>query len=108
MSFLQSTRTGLAPKYVITSAVAVNVMVGMITSSLGFAVFSVSLRWRKETPKFTTVAIAGLVCFLFSSTMIISTESSFLSSGKKFSFEINRNKSRISFLLILFGLSSKI
>ena len=31
-----------------------------ITSSIGFSVFSVTLRWRKETPKFTTVAIAGL------------------------------------------------
>ena len=25
-----------------------------IISSIGFSVFSVSLRWRKETPKFTT------------------------------------------------------
>ena len=31
-----------------------------ITSSVGFSVFSVSLRWRKETPKFTTTAFAGL------------------------------------------------
>ena len=30
-----------------------------ITSAIGFSIFSVSLRWRKETPKFTTVAIAG-------------------------------------------------
>ncbi len=36
-----------------------------ITSSLGFAVFSVTLRWRKETPKFTTTAFAGFsVLFL--------------------------------------------
>ena len=27
-----------------------------LTSSIGFSVFSVTLRWRKETPKFTTVA----------------------------------------------------
>ena len=32
-----------------------------IISAVGFAIFSVSLRWRKETPKFTTVAIAGLI-----------------------------------------------
>jgi drug/metabolite transporter (DMT)-like permease len=34
-----------------------------ITSSLGFAVFSVTLRWRKDTPKFTTTAFAGFFCF---------------------------------------------
>ena len=33
-----------------------------ITASIGFSVFSVTLRWRKETPKFTTVAIVGLFC----------------------------------------------
>ena len=54
---------------------------GML-SSLGFAIFSVSLRWRKETPKFTTVAIAGLFCVLFSAIIILINESSFLSSGK--------------------------
>ena len=37
-----------------------------LTASIGFSVFSVSLRWRKETPKFTTVAFAGLFCVIFS------------------------------------------
>ena len=32
-----------------------------LVSAVGFAIFSVSLRWRKETPKFTTVALAGLI-----------------------------------------------
>ena len=41
-----------------------------MTSSVGFAVFSVSLRWRKETPKFTTTAFAGLFCVVFSTIMI--------------------------------------
>ena len=35
-----------------------------IASSVGFSIFSVTLRWRKETPKFTTVAVAGLFCFV--------------------------------------------
>ena len=34
-----------------------------IVSAVGFSVFSVSLRWRKETPKFTTVAISRLNLF---------------------------------------------
>ena len=42
-----------------------------LTSSIGFSVFSVSLRWRKETPKFTTVAFAGFVCFVFATIMIL-------------------------------------
>ena len=53
-----------------------------LVSALGFSIFSVSLRWRKETPKFTTVAIAGLFCFLFSSVIILSYDLKFLSSGK--------------------------
>ena len=53
-----------------------------LISALGFSIFSVSLRWRKETPKFTTVAIAGLFCFLFSTIMISSSGMNFLSTGK--------------------------
>ena len=36
-------------------------VVGLL-SALGFSFFSVSLRWRKNTPTFTTVAVAGLFC----------------------------------------------
>ena len=53
-----------------------------IASSVGFSVFSISLRWRKETPKFTTVAIAGLFCCVFSAVMIIMNDLNFLSNGK--------------------------
>ena len=52
-----------------------------LTSSIGFSVFSVSLRWRKETPKFTTVAFAGLFCFVFASIMILSTGQVFFSTS---------------------------
>ena len=54
---------------------------GML-SALGFAVFSVSLRWKKDTPKFTTVAIAGLFCTIASGTIIMIFDLNFLSSGK--------------------------
>ena len=53
-----------------------------ITSAVGFSVFSVSLRWRKETPKFTTVAIAGLICFIVSLIVIINKDLSVISSNK--------------------------
>ncbi|WP_440618694.1 DMT family transporter [Candidatus Pelagibacter sp. HIMB1493] len=77
-----------------------------LTSSIGFSVFSVSLRWRKETPKFTTVAFAGFFCFVFASIMILST-------GKAF-FATSYNSSLFSlhgFLvcsgLILYSIGSK-
>ena len=53
-----------------------------ITSAIGFSVFSVSLRWRKETPKFTTVALAGLICLLVSLIVIINKDLSIFSSSK--------------------------
>jgi RarD protein len=62
-----------------------NTLVGFvlgIVSALGFSVFSVSLRWRRETPKFTTVALAGGICFLISSIVIINKDLSFVSSSK--------------------------
>tara|TARA_B100001741_G_scaffold297422_1_gene282129 strand:- start:29 stop:934 length:906 start_codon:yes stop_codon:yes gene_type:complete len=54
---------------------------GML-SAVGFAVFSVSLRWKKDTPKFTTVAIAGLFCTIVSGAIIMIYDLNFLSSGK--------------------------
>ena len=77
-----------------------------LTSSIGFSVFSVSLRWRKETPKFTTVAFAGFFCFVFASIMILSTGQAF--------FATSYNSSLFSFHgflvcsgLILYSIGSK-
>ena len=53
-----------------------------LASALGFSVFSVSLRWRIETPKFTTIALAGLICFFVSLLVLIFTNENILSSGK--------------------------
>ena len=52
-----------------------------LISATGFSVFSVSLRWRKETPKFTTVAIAGIFCAIVSAIVMIKDGSNFLSSS---------------------------
>jgi len=62
-----------------------NTLPGLIfglASALGFSIFSVSLRWRKNTPKFTTVAVAGIFCCLFSSIFILINDLSFLSTNK--------------------------
>ncbi|MDB9825747.1 DMT family transporter [Candidatus Pelagibacter sp.] len=61
-----------------------NSLIGLIfgmTSSIGFSIFSVTLRWRKETPKFTTVAIAGLFCVIVALTFIAINESNILSTS---------------------------
>ena len=52
-----------------------------LASAIGFSVFSVSLRWKKETPKFTTVAIAGLFCAIVSSIILFIDGKSFISSS---------------------------
>ena len=40
-------------------------LVGFISAS-GFALYTVTIRWRPETPKFTTVVLAGIFCTVFS------------------------------------------
>jgi len=77
-----------------------------LTSSIGFSVFSVSLRWRKETPKFTTVAFAGLFCLVFATIMILSNDLVFFSSsynGALFSL----HGALVCFGLILYSIGSK-
>ena len=62
-----------------------NSLIGLIfglLSALGFAVFSVSLRWKKKTPKFTTVALAGIICAFVSFVMITNQDLNFLSTNK--------------------------
>ena len=51
-----------------------------LLSSFGFSIFSVSLRWRKNTPTFTTVAVAGLFCATFSFFVLIFNETSFFTT----------------------------
>ncbi len=53
-----------------------------LLSSLGFAGFTVSLRWRKQTPKFTTVSIAGIFCTLVAVIVLIFYDSNILISVK--------------------------
>ena len=62
-----------------------NSVIGLIfglASALGFSIFSVSLRWNKKTPKFTTVALAGLFCCVFSTILILINDLNFLSTNK--------------------------
>ena len=47
------------------SGTALGAIIGFI-SATGFALYTVTIRWKPETPKFTTVVLAGLFCALFS------------------------------------------
>ena len=51
-----------------------------LVSALGFSIGSVSLRWNKRTPTFTTVALAGLFCAIISFVVLIFNESSFFTT----------------------------
>ena len=77
-----------------------------ITSSIGFSVFSVSLRWRKETPKFTTVAIAGLFCFMFATIVILIKNQTFFTSSYN-STMFSLHGTLVCFGLILYSIGSK-
>ena len=86
-----------------------NSLIGLIfgmTSSIGFSIFSVTLRWRKETPKFTTVSIAGLICVLFSSIFIISNGLNFFSSSYNGSL-FSLHGTLVCLGLILYSVGSK-
>ena len=57
-------------------------LINGLLSSLGFAGFTVSLRWRKNTPKFTTVAIAGIFCAAVAILVLLFNDSNILISLK--------------------------
>tara|TARA_A100000164_G_C21867551_1_gene753363 strand:- start:107 stop:1012 length:906 start_codon:yes stop_codon:yes gene_type:complete len=77
-----------------------------ITSSIGFSVFSVTLRWRKETPKFTTVAFAGFFCFVFATIMILSKGQVFFSTSYNSSL-FSLHGILVCMGLILYSIGSK-
>ena len=86
-----------------------NSLVGFIfgmLSSIGFSIFSVTLRWRTQTPKFTTVAFSGFFCFVFAAIMLSSTKQVFFSTsynGALFSF----HGTLVCLGLILYSIGSK-
>ena len=86
-----------------------NSLMGLIfglVSALGFSIFSVSLRWRKQTPKFTTVAIAGLFCFVFATIVILSTKQTFFSTSYNSSM-FSLHGTLVCLGLILYSIGSK-
>ena len=78
-----------------------------LASAVGFSIFSVSLRWKKDTPKFTTVAIAGIFCAIFSLIMLIIQDKELLSSSKNQAL-FSIHGTLVCLGLILYSMGSKI
>ena len=86
-----------------------NTIIGLVfglLSSVGIAVFSTTLRWKKDTPKFTTVALAGLFCCIFSGLMILVNDLNFLSTGKNHALFATHG-TLVCLGLILYSIGSK-
>ena len=75
-------------------------------SSIGFSVFSVTLRWRKETPKFTTVAFAGFFCFAVAAIVILTNDIVFFSTSYNSSL-FSVHGTLVCMGLILYSIGSK-
>tara|TARA_Y100001935_G_scaffold236646_1_gene221482 strand:+ start:1524 stop:2426 length:903 start_codon:yes stop_codon:yes gene_type:complete len=74
------------------SGTALGAIIGFI-SATGFALYTVTIRWKPETPKFTTVVLAGIFCAIFAFFIL------------EFSFESFKTMPKInSYLSLLHGL----
>ena len=74
------------------SGTALGAIIGFI-SATGFALYTVTIRWKPQTPKFTTVVLAGIFCVIFAFFIL------------DFSFETFRTMPKInSYLSLLHGI----
>ena len=80
-------------------------VVGLL-SALGFSIFSVSLRWKKNTPTFTTVAVAGIFCATFSFFVLIFNDSNFFTTFRNSSLSALHG-TLVCSGMILYSLGSK-
>ena len=81
-------------------------LVNGLVSSLGFAVFTVTLRWKKNTPKLTTVSIAGIFAAIISLLVIFINDGNVLMSLKNTSLS-SLHGFLVCSALILYSAKSK-
>ena len=84
---------------------AIGALVGFL-SALGFALYTVTIRWRPETPKFTTVVLAGIFCALFSLIIIVLYNKPFVIPTKNVYLSLLHG-SLVASGLILYSLGAK-
>ena len=85
---------------------ALGALLGFISAS-GFALYTVTIRWKPETPKFTTVVLAGLFCSTFSVCMLGFSFDSFEQMPVKNSYLSLLHGLIVATGLILFSLGAK-
>ena len=88
------------------SGSALGAILGFL-SATGFALFTVTLRWKPETPKFTTVVLAGLFCSFFSFFVLDFSIQSFNSMPAINSYLSLLHGCIVATGLILYSLGSK-
>lgn len=84
-------------------------VLGTITgfaSACGFSIFSVCLRWRKETPQFATIALAGIICAILTASIIFLQSDSVLMPSRNIYLSMVHG-TLIGVGLILFSLGAK-
>ncbi|MBR9986262.1 MAG: DMT family transporter [Desulfosarcina sp.] len=84
-------------------------VLGTITgfaAACGFSVFSVSLRWRKETPQFATIALAGILCAILTASILSVQSDSVLMPNRNIYLSMVHG-TLIGVGLILFSLGAK-
>ena len=84
---------------------AIGALLGFM-SALGFALYTVTIRWRPETPKFTTVVLAGIFCALFALIAIFLYDKPFIIPTKNVYLSLLHG-SFVASGLILYSLGAK-
>ena len=83
-------------------------LLGIVTgfaSACGFATFSISLRMRKETPQFATVALAGILCAVITAAIMQVQGDSMMMPGRNILLSMVHG-SLVGVGLILFSLGA--
>ena len=88
------------------SGTALGAIIGFI-SATGFALYTVTIRWKPETPKFTTVVLAGIFCAIFAFFILEFSFESFKTMPKINSYLSLLHGSIVASGLILYSLGAK-
>jgi len=88
------------------SGSAFGAVLGFI-SATGFALYTVTIRWKPETPKFTTVVLAGIFCAIFSFIILGFSFKPFISMPVTNSYLSLLHGSIVGTGLILYSLGAK-
>ena len=88
------------------SGSALGAILGFI-SATAFALYTVTIRWKPETPKFTTVVMAGIFCSIFSLIILDLNFGSFTEMPLKNSYLSLLHGGLVASGLILYSLGAK-